>query len=48
MLVELFILSRCLTKLSIWELVVDDTEIGMAKLEGKTRKGADIKMYHIS
>ena len=45
---ELFILSRCLTILSICELVVDDTVDGMDNLEAKTREVTDMRMSHIS
>ena len=31
-----------------YKLVVDDTADGMDNLEGKTRKSADMRMYHIS
>ena len=36
----------CLTRLSTWELVVDDTMDGKDNLEEKTREVADIQMYH--
>ena len=41
-----FILSTCLTILSICELVVDDTVDSKANLEEKTRE-AEIRMYHL-
>ena len=36
----------CLTRLSTWELVVDNTMDGKDNLEEKTREVADIQMYH--
>ena len=41
-----FILSTCLTILSICELVVDDTVDSKDNLEEKTREDAEIRMYH--
>ena len=42
-----FILSTCLTILSICELVVDDTVDSKDNLEEKTREDADIRMYYL-
>ena len=50
MLVDMrvFLLSTCLTILSICELVFDDTVDGMDNLEAKTREVTDMRMSHIS
>ena len=42
-----FILSTCLTILSICELVVDDTVDSKDNLEEKTREDAEIRMHHL-
>ena len=42
-----FLLSRCLTILSTWEFVVDDTVDNKDNLEQKTREDADIRMYYL-
>ena len=49
MLVDMrvFLFSTCLTTLSTWELVVDDTVDNKDNLEEKTREDADIRMYYL-
>ena len=44
----MFILSTCLTKLSIYGLVVDGTVVSKDNREEKTREVADISFYTIS
>ena len=39
--------STCLTALSTWELVLDNTVHGEDNLEEKTREDADIRMYYL-
>ena len=45
---EFFLFSTCLTTLSTWELVVDDTVDNKDNLEEKTREDPDIRIYHIT
>ena len=42
-----FILSKCLTTLSTWELVVDDIMEGNDNLKKKTGEDAVIRMYRL-
>ena len=42
---EFFLFSTCLTTLSTWKLVVDDTMDDKDIFEEKTREDADIRMY---
>ena len=42
-----FLFLTCVTTLSTWELVVDDTMGDKDNLEEKTREDADIKMYFL-
>ena len=44
---RVFLFSTCLTTLSTWELVVDDTVDNKDNLEQKTREDADIRMYYL-
>ena len=44
---EFFLFLTCVTTLSTWELVVDDTMGDKDNLEEKTREDADIKMYFL-
>ena len=39
--------STCLTALSTWELVLDNTVHGEDNLEEKTRQDADNRMYYL-
>ena len=44
---EFFMFSTCLTALSTWELVLDNTVHGEDNLEEKTRQDADNRMYYL-
>ena len=44
---RVFLFLTCVTTLSTWELVVDDTMGDKDNLEEKTREDADIKMYFL-